>query len=188
MPLSKKKYFIDPLFVQTPDPKTRKFITVLIGEKKDQLVIEGNNPYPQIQDIFGQMSLHKIDKKRRIQLTKVEDNPRSVSMNGQGKGETSNTVSAEPSTSENVQNEPSASSSQNSTKKLAEKHARKIKSLQEALNNCKKEIDRLEAAEVDFVSTLQIALYLISVKVLVGPFDSLLYLHYSLYFPLHFQR
>jgi len=99
------------------------------------------------------MSLHKIDKKRRIQLTKVDDIPTTTSSNGQGKTEASNPTSAKPSTSENVKSEPCSSSSPNSTKKLVEKHAKRIKVLQKALNDCKKEIDRLESAEVDFVST-----------------------------------
>jgi hypothetical protein len=143
---------MDNTFFQTPDPKTRKSITVLIREKKERLVIEGKNPFPQIQDIFGQMSLHKIDKKRRLQLTKVDNNPTSTPTSEQGKGETEQPMLTNPSTSETVTTEPCPSSSSNSTQKLKDKHDRKIKVLQKALNECKKKIDELESAEVDFVS------------------------------------
>ena len=121
-------------FYQTPDPKTRRSLAKFVRQKHESFVEQPKNPFPCILEIFGQFDLHKIDKKRRIALVKVETEVKV----------------------ENGESAPSSSSKENidtsQNMSLSDKQKQNIGKLEKALMQCQQAIEKLETEDMDLVN------------------------------------
>ena len=121
-------------FYQTPDPKTRRSLAKFVRQKHESFVEQPKNPFPCILEIFGQFDLHKIDKKRRIALVKVETEVKV----------------------ENGESAPSSSSKENidtsQNMSLSDKQKLNIGKLEKALMQCQQAIEKLETEDMDLVN------------------------------------
>ena len=128
-------------FYQAPDSKNRRFLAKFVRQQHDLFVEQHKNPYPYILEIFGQLDLHKIDKKRRIDLVKVEK---------EAKVETRE--SAPSSSSKQNVGTTASGSLPNTDEYLTAKRKRDIVKLETALMQCQQAIDKLENEDIDLVN------------------------------------
>ena len=124
-------------------------MTKLIREKTDVVASEGKNVFVHINDIFGQMSLHK---KRRIALIKADKPEEKLAVAVAASAVVASTSSSNP---------PSSSTMSAAEREKSEKRDRTIRRLEKALMQCKVAIDKLEQGEIDLVRFYSIAVWFI---------------------------